>query len=672
MSAQTFSHIRQIRKDLVAIGPMAPVRAVYEVAKRSGVHGAMLRGFVGRAKSRPLQVLTAFTAPTGLSGEAKLRALEDAQKVCTEGHRAFGTRVPVEQASDWNRLPGTGLSWPANAFWWEIDIRTDARIGDVKWTWEIGRHRDLVVLARAAHLEPAGPWLGELEKRLSWWFEASPSEVGIHWYSNLEVALRIIAWIQIHALVQDRIDSELVATMATQVARAERHLIFDFPYTASSMRNNHLLGDALGLIAIDRFTGGNGSRRKARLAESFFANQLVRHMHEDGSMIEDSLSYHRFVMEMLTVKVMLGDDSVALRDALAGSADHLVRLGVLDGDLPQWGDWDEGRVLASSGDALNVAGTSALALALTGKGNQTNWHAAYDEVAWHAPCPPDPVHMHRLESSDFLLPSGGIFYGTKGDWSVWFKSELQHSHQHADLTHVSIKYQGQWVVVDPGTGTYNGPLDIRNAFRASAAHNGFRVNGDPLLTPHRAFRWLGDPKGKGAPTLEVAGAEVFFSAHDAYVPHHGTRVARAVVIHADGVSCIDWLEHPKSGEFSVALPAGVQADAGSLNLGDGTTLQTSGLEDAAIVCGSERPFEGWQSQTYGAWEPSQWLKLRRSECSVNVWSIGTLGSAEPTVAGTTIGVNDLRLSVNFISDGVELTVAANGANHRVMTRNTSA
>ena len=107
-----------------------------------------------------------------------------------------------------------------------------------------------------------------LETRLDGWFEMPRPEVGIHWYSNLEIALRVIAWMQIYALVGEKLDPNLQTTMAEQVGRAERHLIFDFPYTASSMRNNHLLGDALGLIAIDRFTGGDGSRRPARLAEA--------------------------------------------------------------------------------------------------------------------------------------------------------------------------------------------------------------------------------------------------------------------------------------------------------------------------------------------------------------------------------------------------------------------
>ena len=78
--------------------------------------------------------------------------------------------------------------------------------------------------------------------------------------------------------------------------------MMELPYTVSSMKNNHLLGDGLGprrdsaacFPSHPRPRGGSGS------ATALFLKQLARHMHADGSMIEDSLSYHRFVLEMLS------------------------------------------------------------------------------------------------------------------------------------------------------------------------------------------------------------------------------------------------------------------------------------------------------------------------------------------------------------------------------------
>lgn len=658
------SKLSLVRKDLVAIGPMAPIRAVYEVAKRSGAHGALLRNFVQRAPERKLVAIPAFQAPATVSAAARSRTLADAAQIITEGHRVFGGRFPVTRAADWNSLPGTDRCWPAHAFWWDIDIRTDQRIGDVKWTWELGRHRDLVILARAGHLEPDGPWLSALENRLGWWFEASPSEIGIHWYSNLEIALRVIAWIQIHALVGNRIAPRLTALMATQVNQAERHLLFDFPYTASSMRNNHLLGDALGLIAVDRFTGGDGSRRSARIAESFFTSQLQRHMHPDGSMIEDSLSYHRFVMEMLIVKVMLGDSSSATRQALGGAAQHLARLGALDQGLPQWGDWDEGRVLASSGDPLDVAGSTALAMAIAGCPMRDDLAGAFDEQIWYdAGTARDRTPWEAPAAGGTGLPSGGITHLRRGDWSVWFKAGIQPSHQHADLTHVSIKHRDAWIVVDPGTGTYNGPLEIRNAFRTSKAHNGALVEGAPTLTPHRAFRWLGDPSASGSPVLDVAGVKVALGVHDAFVDTHDCRVARVVLANDDGVVCVDWLERPLDTTVTVALAPDVASMDGHLTTENGSHFVFGGMTDARDVRGEEAPFAGWHSATYGTWTPTTWVTVQRPASRIGWWAVTVPEACEITVTEDSVRIGALTLTAVFAVRAVELVVTSSDGDY---------
>ena len=146
--------------DVKALGTQAPLRVIYEVGKRSGVHGAVLRAAASRARPRTLHASAAFMRWPDVSDEVAQRCLEDAKLIDAEGHRAFGRRFPVEEPDDWNRTGATGdrARWPASSYWWDIDIRSEQRIGDVKWAWEIGRHRDLVILARASSLEPGCAW----------------------------------------------------------------------------------------------------------------------------------------------------------------------------------------------------------------------------------------------------------------------------------------------------------------------------------------------------------------------------------------------------------------------------------------------------------------------------------------------------------------------------------
>jgi hypothetical protein len=144
-------------------------------------------------------------------------------------------------------------------------------------------------------------------------------------------------------------------------------------------------------------------------------------MMPDGSMIEDSLSYHRFVLEMLIVRTLLGNAPDDVLKALRGASRHLAAIGVFDGDVPQYGDWDEGRVLATSGDPLDVAGSAALGLVLSGESVPPD--GDFDELAWYAPA--------GASASDAIAPtsgstssavSGGIAYVRRGPWRIWFKA----------------------------------------------------------------------------------------------------------------------------------------------------------------------------------------------------------------------------------------------------------
>jgi hypothetical protein len=320
-------------------------------------------------------------------------------------------------------------------------------MSDVKHVWEAGRHRDLVVLARASRLDPAGPWLATLERSLSAWCRQCPPECGVHWYSSLELALRAISWSQVLALAGDQFGPQLLAGLHRQLLAMARHLLVELPYTLTSMRNNHLLGDALGLILLARmFPRARGSRLWARLGEHLFAAQLSRHMRGNGAMIEDSLSYHRFVLEMLVVRVLLGDAPDPVYVALRDASRYLARIGALDDDVPQYGDWDAGRVLASSGDELSVAGTVALGLALTGGSVARPGYDRFDELAWYGP----PRPSARPVAPAVATELDGIAQARRGPWRVWFKMLGGPSHG-PRRPHLGLD-QTQWTVADRRPG----------------------------------------------------------------------------------------------------------------------------------------------------------------------------------------------------------------------------
>lgn len=633
--------LNSVLKDVRALGTSAPLRAVYEASKRTNGHAVLFRPVTGGYRSRPLDLGHHVPA----SPVAQERCLGDARLIITEGTRVFGTRAPTGASVSWAMDPLTEQCWPEDTPWWQIDIRTDARLSDVKWVWEAARHRDLVVLARAATIEPDGPWLAQLEAMLVRWCRECRPEEGVNWYSSLELALRAIAWSQVLRLVGDRLHGGLRAELDDQLVASARHIMVELPYTMTSMKNNHLLGDGLGLVVLGTlFPEHPGSQRWRSIGDRLMLKQLSRHMLPDGSMIEDSLSYHRFVLEMFTVRVLVGDAPREIMTAMRTSAEHLLALGVLEGDVPQYGDWDEGRVLADSAPAGDVAGAALLGLHLSGGSTPADAWARYDELAWYAQG--DDARLEPTSASPATWASGQFSGGRRGDWSVWLKRAVTPSHQHADLSSVWIQHAGEWVTQDPGTGTYNGPLQVRDGFRTSAAHPVWRPAGGDLLGPHRAFRWERPTVPAGHGHLDAAGLTVLAVWHDGF---DEGRCLRLVLVEDRGVTVLDRLPEGAHG-WVQTLPEGPAADL--LVRADGTS-----------ATGDESPFAGWMSATYGDWTPSPWRELG-ADAGWTSWGAGSPRSLGDGNASS-VAIEGGQVTVVDLSDRIDVAITIDDVVHQV-------
>ena len=162
-------------RDVRALGSGAPLRLGLELSKRTGLHGALF-GRLGRSSAHrdrgddELVFVAALPVPdlAVLPAAVRARALREAGTIAAGTIEIFGEALDLGVDPDWHAALDGPERWPALP-WWQIDIRSSARLGDVKWVWELGRHRHLVVLARAAAIEPDGRWAEVLEQQLTSW-----------------------------------------------------------------------------------------------------------------------------------------------------------------------------------------------------------------------------------------------------------------------------------------------------------------------------------------------------------------------------------------------------------------------------------------------------------------------------------------------------------------------
>ena len=357
-------HLRKVAKDVRALGATAPLRAVYEASKRTGFHSVLFRESQGRSQYTSMPIPFGVHLPS--SEEARSRCLDDAAEIISKGSRVFGRRVETGLRASWAMDPLPSQSWPTALPWWKIDIRTDQRLSDVKYVWEAARHRDLVVLARAAVLDPAGPWLHALQAALERWCAECRPERGVNWYSSLELALRAIAWNQVLSLVGDRLPRELRAELDGQLVASARHLVVELPYTLSSMKNNHLLGDGLGLVVLGRMFPTHPRANMWEKVGSAAFMKATGPTHACRRLDDrDSLSYHRFVLKCSPCGLAAMPPLLLPGNGRCGASPRGPR-GRVGTHSTVW-RLGRGRVLADSAPAGSVVGSAYLGLALTGQ-----------------------------------------------------------------------------------------------------------------------------------------------------------------------------------------------------------------------------------------------------------------------------------------------------------------
>jgi hypothetical protein len=651
--------LASLLSDVRAVGKGAPLRAGYEISKRFGGHSLIF----GRLARIPPQFATGVTPFDRLQvpEQVRQRTLAAADRITSGVIELFGQEHRPGDPPDWNAVIHADGSWPATD-WWRIDLRSERRIGDVKWAWELGRHRHLVLLARAAYLDPSNPEnLDCLERQLDSWLATCPPEVGIHWSSNLEIALRSISWLQILSLTEGLMQPQLRMDMWRHLYHAGRHLVADLPYTKSTMRNNHLLGDALGLMALGKAFGGKEGDRWFKTGDRLFDLQLNRQMRSDGSMIEDSLSYHRFVLEMLSMRVILGDADESVRTALTHAAQFLARLGVLDGEVPQFGDWDEGRVFVVAADPARMSGSVRLALSLIGSGGLPSWRASEDEVAWFTDeGVPEPAEDATTDGSDL---GGGIARAVVGPYEVWLKGGSGPSHGHADLSSVAIAHRGCWLTGDPGTGTYNGSLEVRDYFRSSMSHNVVRVDGEDQLIPLRVFRWANSAEGRIGEPIQFGDATIMWTVHDAYSRSSPPRrVGRVVVVSRHGVDISDFIEGPPVPvDISLPIHPGATWEDSNQQIKVGAELfaMTGPCDDFAVVSGATDPYSGWWSETYGTIGPATLVVFQCNSGAPITWGFRPLADRNEDAQVTEPVASEI--SLQFRSNSTRLHIDADDA-----------
>jgi hypothetical protein len=458
-------------------------------------------------------VLDALAAIPG----ARDRALERAEAALHQEFRVFGTRVVFGEGRpvDWSLDPLSGYRYPLEPVEQLQLVRPGA---DPKYAWVLGRLDSVVALGQ-------GYWVAEDEQTRSRFarafvlqtldfLQANPPGQGVQWACTMEVALRAANIAQALAMFAEAPEVQrpeflvpVLSALAEHTAWVEAH-----PEDQGAIPNNHLIANYVGLLVVGLlFPELPGAPRQVALAVKTIRSQVLAQVHADGTSFEGSTSYHRLVVELLTLAQV-----VALRAGVMLGKDFEERLIKMfqatrawcseQGLAPQIGDNDSCRVFPLRERADNDHGYLApLGAALFGEASLSGGEFP-DEAAWLLGKP----GLERFQAlapapapTSVCFPEGGFHVLRGAGAVVTISAGLQGQrgvggHSHNDKLSFELHLNGQPVIVDPGTGTYTRDAMIRNFFRSTSAHNTLVVDAveQVAFEPTRLFALPEDARAR--------------------------------------------------------------------------------------------------------------------------------------------------------------------------------
>ena len=416
-------------------------------------------------------------------------------------------------------LPGPLAHWTAYESGEQALPFLDGDPPDVKFIWEPARFTWAFTLGRAYLLSGGERYPQAFWQHAETFLEANPPNLGPHWASAQEVALRLLAFVfalQIfdtspHTTPERRL--RLAGAVAAHAARIPPTLVY-----ARAQNNNHLLSEAAGLYTAGLALPQHPQARHWReLGWKWFHRGLQAQITLDGVYSQHSANYHRLMLHLaLWVQALAypaGDSfSPLVQERLASATRWLLALcDPASGGVPNLGPNDGAYILPLTACPFADYRPVLQSAALTFLGQRPFPSGPWDEMAlWLDPRP--QTTDHRLPTTDYRLPTTQypalssappdtralvfdrhpiplvLHSPDHASWAYLRAAHFTGRPGHADQLHLDLWWRGMNIALDAGTYLYNTPPPWDNALARTAVHNTLTVNG--LDQMRRAGRFL--------------------------------------------------------------------------------------------------------------------------------------------------------------------------------------
>ncbi len=407
----------------------------------------------------------------------------EADAIVAGSLRAFGQDgVVVGSPPDWFSNVWTGGTAPAHGHWTQVSDFTSGA-GDIKTVWEWSRCEWLLVLARAwrvtgkdAYRETAATWLAD-------WMVRNPPHRGTNWKCAQEASIRLLHMLRAFEMFETAAKADIADLIVAHLSRIEPTLRY-----AMAQDNNHIISEAAALFVGGEWLLSQGPGPWRRLALTWaeqgrwLLERCARHLIlDDGTFAQYSLVYHRLMLDTLC------QAEVWRRHVQAPPFSDMVY-----GRAASATEWLGALVSPVSGDAPNLGSNDgAYVYRLTSLGAREfrpsvqTAAVLFQAAAPYAPGPWDePLcwlgltrPMTAPRPARALFADGGLAVlrpkpeDPRAPMAVLRFPRYRFRPHHADALHLDFWVNGDNVLRDDGTGSYNPAPGEGPALGDAKTHN---------------------------------------------------------------------------------------------------------------------------------------------------------------------------------------------------------
>lgn len=551
----------------------------------------------------------------------------------------FGQKLDYSKITiNWHRDIFTDKSFPLK-FSKSMSIRKDPGLS-AKNVWEINRLQFLPQIAINYRITGDHSILDQFIMLSNSWIDSNPYLLGINWYSNIEINIRLINWFFCWEIL--RVEELILANKEFERFVNEKwipviyqHCLYSYRNPSKySSSNNHLISEYAGLFIASSKWKFKESDKWLNYARKGLEREIIR-QHSNGINREEAAEYIQFITDFFLISWVVGERSgnpfsKSFQKTLKEIMDYIFDLTDIKGNFPQYGDEDDGKVVCFSNEPYfnNFKSLLSSASILFHDHKYQQKSAGYDLKNRILFDDKGAVLFENLNES--VNSSDSAFYLEEGHF-IFKKQQARKeiychfdaaplgflsiaAHGHADALSLIMNINGIQVFIDSGTYNYHVAKEWRSYFVSTMAHNTICIDNQNQARQVGDTMWLDHYKCEVLSVMQTEEFELVKASHNGYknIKHIRevcfNRKSDTFIIE-DELEINDGEEHEctilfhlhpdmvitkiSSNKVLFAHPSGIKL-----------SLTIEGFDEIKFVKGQENPIIGWYSKSFMQKEPT--------------------------------------------------------------------